>query len=273
MLIALGVIAVGVIVWLAVGTFNGSDIDSSSSGVDTAQVKEIDSVTDTETSDVVPIEVENETEVAAELEGRYQRDYSAAAQASSSSRLPDKAVDLGLSVYWSDRNVGASSPSDYGGYYAWGETSTKSDYSWSTYTHCDGSYNTCHNIGSNIAGSRYDVARQAWGGGWKIPTKAQWEELENRCTWTWTTEGGHSGYKVTGPNGNSIFLPAAGARYGTSSEDVGRYGFYWSSTLFKSGNNAYHQGFDRDCRSVWSGYGSSGGFTVRPVTEKQIFPY
>ena len=186
----------------------------------------------------------------------------------SSSRLPDKAVDLGLSVLWSDRNVGASSPSDYGGYYAWGETSTKSDYSWSTYTHCDGSYNTCHNIGSNIAGSRYDVARQAWGGGWKIPTKAQWEELENRCTWTWTTEGGHSGYKVTGPNGNSIFLPAAGFRNGTLSLGVGSDGIYWGATLIEGyidsartlsfGSGGY--GMDYDYRSC--------GHTVRPVTEK-----
>ncbi|MBQ4344824.1 MAG: serine/threonine protein kinase [Muribaculaceae bacterium] len=183
----------------------------------------------------------------------------------SSSRLPDKAVDLGLSVLWSDRNVGASSPSDYGGYYAWGETSTKSDYSWSTYTHCDGSYNTCHNIGSNIAGSRYDVARQAWGGGWKIPTKAQWEELENRCTWTWTTEGGHSGYKVTGPNGNSIFLPAAGSHFfGTSSY----YGYYWSSTLFESGTaDAWQLHFDSGDHSMCFSFRDYGR-TVRPVTEK-----
>ena len=193
---------------------------------------------------------------------------SAAEQAAASSRLPDKAVDLGLSVLWSDRNVGASSPSDYGGYYAWGETSTKSDYSWSTYTHCDGSYNTCHNIGSNIAGTRYDVARQKWGGGWKMPTKSQWEELINRCTWTWTTQGGHRGYKVTGPNGNSIFLPAAGNRYGTSSDYVGSVGLYWSATLLERNTYyAWHLYFDSGGHYMHYNYRGYGR-TVRPVTEK-----
>ncbi len=184
-----------------------------------------------------------------------------------------KAVNLGLpsGTLWADRNVGASSPGDYGGYYAWGETSTKSDYTWDTYTHCDGNWDNCHNIGSNISGTRYDVARQAWGGGWKLPTKSQWKELINRCTWTWTTQGGHSGYKVTGPNGNSIFLPAAGYRFGTSSyDDVGCDGYYhyWSATL--NGSNT---------RDAWSLNFSSGnhymnyscrnlGYTVRPVTEK-----
>ena len=189
---------------------------------------------------------------------------SAAAQASSSSRLPDKAVDLGLSVLWSDRNVGASSPSDYGGYYAWGETSTKSDYSWDTYQYYHNGYT---NIGSNIAGSRYDVARQAWGGGWKLPTKAQWEELIDRCTCTWTTEGGHSGYKVTGPNGNSIFLPAAGYRGGTSSNYVGSHGWYWSSTLEGNTGRAWELSFGSGGRSMTSGYRSDGQ-PVRPVTEK-----
>ena len=193
---------------------------------------------------------------------------SAAEQAAASSRLPDKAVDLGLSVYWADRNVGASSPGDYGGYYAWGETSTKSDYRWSTYTHCDGNWDNYHNIGSNIAGTRYDVARQNWGGGWKLPTKAQWEELENRCTWTWTTEGGHSGYKVTGPNGNSIFLPAAGLRGGTSSFSVGSEGSYWSSTLDESDtDHAWGLYFISGNHNMCS-YGRDFGLTVRPVTEK-----
>ena len=177
-----------------------------------------------------------------------------------------KAVDLGLpsGTLWADRNVGASSPSDYGDYYAWGETSTKSDYSWDTYSHYDGNWDNCHNIGSNISGSRYDVARQAWGGGWKLPTKAQWEELENRCTWTWTTEGGHSGYKVTGPNGNSIFLPAAGA----SSYGVGSYGDYWSSTLDGSDTDrAWYLYFGSGVYDMENFYRYDGN-TVRPVTEK-----
>ena len=213
-------------------------------------------------------------------------DDSATTEDASSSWLGGKeradAVDLGLSVLWADRNVGASSPSDYGGYYAWGETSTKSDYSWDTYQYFhdqdgngvpyDSNWNTqaneLTNIGSNIAGSRYDVARQAWGGGWKLPTMAQWEELANRCTWIMTTQGGHSGYKVTGPNGNSIFLPAAGYRDGTSSVGVGRYGFYWSATLYESSTSgAWFLVFNSGGHYVESYY-RSDGFTVRPVTEK-----
>ena len=178
-----------------------------------------------------------------------------------------KAVDLGLpsGTLWADRNVGANSPEDYGDYYAWGETSTKRDYSLYTYQYYHNGYT---NIGSNIAGSRYDVARQAWGGGWKLPTKAQWEELENRCTWTWTTEGGHSGYKVTGPNGNSIFLPAAGLRGGTSSFSVGSEGSYWSSTLDESDtDHAWGLYFISGNHNMCS-YGRDFGLTVRPVTEK-----
>ena len=207
---------------------------------------------------------------------------SAAEQAAASSRLPDKAVDLGLSVYWADRNVGASSPSDYGGYYAWGETSTKSDYSWSSYQYFhdqdgngepyDSNWNTqtneLTNIGSNISGTRYDVARQKWGGGWKMPTKAQFEELRSKCTWTWTTQGGHSGYKVTGPNGNSIFLPATGWRDGTSSYVVGSGGDYWSATLSEfNTDDAWYLAFGSGDHSVNS-YNRYYGRTVRPVTEK-----
>ena len=202
-------------------------------------------------------------------------DDSATTEDASSSWLGDKecadvpgAVDLGLSVLWANRNVGASSPSDYGGYYAWGETSTKSDYSWDTYSHCDGNWDNCHNIGSNISGSRYDVARQAWGGGWKLPTEAQFDELRRECTWIWTTQGGHSGYKVTGPNGNSIFLPAAGERDGTSSNFVGSNGYYWSATLNESGTyDAWTLGFGSGGHYMYDDYRSSGR-TVRPVTEK-----
>ena len=179
-------------------------------------------------------------------------------------------VDLGLpsGTLWADRNVGASSPSDYGGYYAWGETSTKNDYGWITYAHCGGNWDNRHNIGSNIAGTRYDVARQKWGGSWKMPTKSQWKELLNNCEWEWITQGGHSGYKVTGPNGNSIFLPAAGYRYGTSSNRVGSDGYYWSSTLDESSTNyAWNLYFFSGDHGVYDN-SRSRGLTVRPVTKK-----
>ena len=141
-------------------------------------------------------------------------------------------VDLGLSVKWATCNVGASSPEDYGDYYAWGETETKSTYDWSTYKWCKGredtmtkyctnnSYGTVDN--KTVLDSDDDVAQVKWGGNWRMPTSAEIDELIDKCTWTWTTQNGTKGYKVTSKsNGNSIFLPSIGGLYGT----------YWLSSL------------------------------------------
>ena len=167
-------------------------------------------------------------------------------------------VDLGLSVKWATCNVGASSPSDYGDYYAWGETSTYSTSTSKTYGKSMG------NIGGN---SSYDVACAKWGGSWRLPTKAEFQELIDMCTWTWTTQGGHNGYKVTGKNGKSIFLPAAGYSYGTSPDDVGEEGSYWSSTPYESFNyRAYLLYFDSSRHLVDWDYRFDGR-SVRPVVE------
>ncbi len=171
-------------------------------------------------------------------------------------------VDLGLSVKWATKNVGASSPSDYGDYYAWGETSTKSSYTDDTSKTLDKSMG---NIGGN---SSYDVARYRWGGSWRLPTKAECQELVDKCTWTWTNQGGHNGYKVTSKiNGKSIFLPAAGWCYGTSPNLVGEYGHYLSSTPHQS--NTY---FAYDLYFYFSYHGvdwgnRAHGRSVRPVVE------
>ena len=133
-------------------------------------------------------------------------------------------VDLGLSVQWATCNVGALSPSDYGEYYAWGETSTKNDYSSST-------SKTWEKSLDNIAGyASYDAARAHWGSAWRLPTKAEFQELIDNCSWTWTSQDGHNGYKVTGKNGKSIFLPAASWRGGTELDNAGKGGLYWSAT-------------------------------------------
>ncbi len=177
-----------------------------------------------------------------------------------------KKVDLGLSVCWADWNVGASSPEGYGNYYAWGETTTKSDYSESSYQYHNGSEFV--NIGSNICGTQYDVARAQWGGSWRLPTKAEFKELIDRCTWTWTSYKGIAGYKVTGPNGNSIFLPAAGRRLGSELYYRGSSGYYWSGSLRESSQSyAYGLYFNSGDRSVGSYY-REGGCTVRPVCNK-----
>ncbi len=128
-------------------------------------------------------------------------------------------VDLGLpsGTLWATCNVGASKPSDYGDYYAWGETSTKEIYTENTYSY----------INHNVLLSSADPATVYWGKEWNMPTKEQWEELINNCEWTWTLNG----YNVVGTNGNSIFLPAAGYRWGGSLNDAGSDGNYWSSSL------------------------------------------
>ncbi len=171
-------------------------------------------------------------------------------------------VDLGLSVKWATCNVGASSPSAYGNYYAGGETTTKSEYT-------EGNCKTYNKNLSDIAGNpQYDAARANWGSPWRMPTKKEMQELVDKCTWTWTTIDGHNGYKVTSKtNGNSIFLPAAGWRHGSSSLNVGELGLYWSSSPYESGtHSAYSLGFYGGYHRVdWGN--RYGGRSVRPVSE------
>ena len=155
-------------------------------------------------------------------------------------------VDLGLSVKWATCNVGANNPEDYGDYFAWGETTTKDTYDWSTYKYCNGSSSTltkyCDNSSHGNNGFTDnktqlelsdDAARANWGGAWRMPTDAEWTELTYNCTWSWTTQNGVNGIKVTSKtNGNSIFLPAAGYRDGSSLRNAGSAGNYCSSSLY-----------------------------------------
>ena len=173
-------------------------------------------------------------------------------------------VDLGLSVKWATCNVGASSPTGYGNYYAWGETSTKSRYD-------DDNCKTWNDRSlRDIRGnSSYDAARAKWGGSWRLPTKAECDELVNNCTHHWTTQNGVKGMRFTSKrNGNSIFLPAAGWRDGTSTDGAGEYGFYWSSTPYESiTQDAYYLCFSSwgDADTGW--HLRDSGRTVRPVLE------
>lgn len=173
-------------------------------------------------------------------------------------------VDLGLSVKWATCNVGANKPEKYGDYYAWGETNTKSSYK----------EDNCTTYGkqmNDISGNpQYDVARKKWGVTWRMPTKAEMLELINSCTCQWTTQNGVKGYKVTGPNGNHIFLPAAGCRYGSSLVNDGYYGYYWSSTPYDVNGydgSAYSLGFGDGSEGVHWYYNRKFGLTVRPITE------
>ena len=157
---------------------------------------------------------------------------------------PDK-VDLGLpsGTLWADRNVGADSPEAYGDYFAWGETEPKDNYNWSTYKWCQGSndtqtkYCTKSSYGTvdnkTVLDLEDDAAYVNMGKEWRMPTYDEQNELCSQCTWTWTTQNGTKGYKVTGPNGKSIFLPATGYRYDGSLNDAGSYGGYWSASLYE----------------------------------------
>ena len=188
-------------------------------------------------------------------------------------------VDLGLpsGLKWATCNVGATAPEGYGDYFAWGETAPKDNYDWSTYKYgpIDAiiKYCTQSSLGYNgftdnktTLDLSDDAARTNWGGKWRMPTTAEQDELINNCTWTWTTKNGVNGYKVTSKtNGNSIFLPAAGYRSGSSVYRVGSYGYYWSSSLYESNPcHAYYLGIysgDVD----WSYDGRYYGHTVRAV--------
>ena len=180
-------------------------------------------------------------------------------------------VDLGLSVKWATCNVGASSPEEYGDYYAWGETTTKDNYSSSncpTYGLTISELQSQGYIDSegNLT-AQYDAATANWGGSWRMPTKAEYNELLNNCTWTWTTQNGVNGYKVTGPNGNSIFLPAAGYRGASSLYHAGSYGYYWSSSPNDDYDYyAYRLFFNSSCHYMDYGYRYFGQ-SVRPVLE------
>ena len=178
---------------------------------------------------------------------------------------PKEAVDLGLpsGIKWATCNIGAGSPSDYGNYYAWGETRTKLSY------YGNGISATYRkNLGDISGDSRYDAARRNWGGSWRMPTEAECQELVDNCTWTWTMLGGHNGYKVTSKkNGNSIFLPAAGYRYGWSLNSQGGNGRYWSSTPDESYTSyACNLSFGSSQHLVFR-HERYDGSTVRPVCD------
>ena len=177
-------------------------------------------------------------------------------------------VDLGLSVMWATCNVGASGPSDYGDYYAWGETTIKHSFTEDNSRTFEIDY-----VGDISGSSCYDVATAKWGVGWRIPTKEELDELVDRCDWQWISLEGHSGYKVTGPSGNSIFLPAAGWKYGISINGIDENAYYWSSTYYddcfkqKAFNLHFYDYNMIDSNHYMTTDYRFYGFSVRPVLD------
>lgn len=192
-------------------------------------------------------------------------------------------VDLGLSVKWASWNVGANNPWEYGDYYAWGETETKSSYTWTNYkfrTSGDSydnvkfsKYNTSSSCGTvdnkTTLDPEDDVAHVKWGGSWRMPTKYEQDELRTNCTWTWTTLNGVNGYLVTsnkaGYNDRSIFLPAAGISDGTDLYSVGSQGYYWSSSLDTGYPYVAYSLYFYSDYVDWNGSNRYYGQSVRPV--------
>ena len=190
-------------------------------------------------------------------------------------------VDLGLpsGTLWATMNVGASSPEDYGDYYAWGEIETKSEYNWSTYKWCNGSSNTLTKYCVSGTYVTYgtvdnkteletsdDVAYQMWGSGWRMPTIEQFRELQSECTYTWTMQKGVYGYKFASKvNSNTIFFPAAG-KWDSSLIGAGDNGYYWSRSLYTSSSSGAQNLFFNSSFFL-TGEGSLRfyGLSVRPV--------
>lgn len=179
-----------------------------------------------------------------------------------------KKVDLGLpsGIKWATINVGANSPSDYGNYYAWGETEPKSEY---LNSNCVTHKKTFGDIGGN---PQYDVARAKWGDNWRLPTDTEWEELINKCKWTAVTMDNHNVWRITGPNGNSIMLPLGGYRKKSDLKRINTYGYYWSSTPTGVLSVSCDFGFDdgsglsQPYRTLNHSYRDEG-FSVRPVSD------
>ena len=170
-------------------------------------------------------------------------------------------VDLGLSVKWATTNIGAGSPTDYGYYFAWGETLSKTEFN----------EEDCVTMGlelPDISGNeKYDAARYDWGGSWRMPTYAEFKELLGNCMWEWTKRGDTNGMLVTGPNGNSIFLPAAGGSLSAEVEKLNQCGYYWSSSPYNNGHEASAFMFSFDNEKKFGDCERGIGLPIRPVTK------
>lgn len=213
----------------------------------------------------------------------------AGTQASAQTAPEDvQAVDLGLpsGIRWASCNVGATTPEGYGYYFAWGETESKKDYSWATYKYANvgefyhykfTKYCTDASSGDNgfidnktVLEPEDDAATANWGDVWRMPTDAEWTELREQCTWTYTTLNGVYGYQVASKtNGNSIFLPVAGFRNGTSLYLQGRRGYYSSSSLLENySDNVWIVTFNHE-EVYRHSNNRNNGLSVRPVQDKQ----
>jgi len=189
-------------------------------------------------------------------------------------------VDLGLpsGTQWATCNIGASSPEDCGDYFAWGETAPKEAYTWANYKWCNGSddsltkYCTHSDYGTVDYQTELepgdDAAFVNCGPSWRIPTKDQFSELMNKCNWQWNQVNGVHGYVLTGPNGNKLFLPAAGHRSGNSFSLADSDGYYLSRELYSSDDPTLARAlYFKSGHKGWTGSSRADGYAVRAVKE------
>lgn len=185
------------------------------------------------------------------------------------------AIDLGLpsGIKWASCNVGAKAPEEFGGYYAWGEIEEKECYNWTTYLHCDETWDTCYDL-NFISGTEYDVAHVKWGGNWRMPTYKDMLELYNYCTYELITLNGVLLEKMTSTvNGNSIYFPAGGYIRDDTKQAVGVGAKYWIGDKYQGHiTSAYEFYFSKSVHGqTFSPYGVvfEGG-NVRPVLDNQV---
>lgn len=173
-------------------------------------------------------------------------------------------TDLGLSVMWATCNVGADSPEHYGDYFAWGETEPKDTYTEQNYLLTkDGVFDSSI---KEISATQYDAATVLWQDTWRMPTITEVEELATQCTWTWTSVNGINGYRITGPSGQSLFLPAAG-QMREQAVNVGSTGYYWTGTLSAEYTTAAYNLNFTGYSGRWSA-NRAYGFCIRPVCDR-----
>ena len=176
-------------------------------------------------------------------------------------------VDLGLSVKWATCNVGANTPEEYGDYSAWGEVETKESYEPNNYKFVNGGSAVND---KNTLDIENDVAHKEWGGKWRMPSREEFDELIQNCTWTWTTQKGVNGFLVTsnkpGYTDRSIFLPAAGLRSLSELRLSGNIGFYWTTTPSEHfAESACFLYITPGFKSLYESAARNQAHTVRPV--------
>lgn len=170
--------------------------------------------------------------------------------------MPGRAVDLGLSVLWSDQNIGASGPDDAGRLFGYGDIS--------------GAVTTCSYadyVSQDVVGTDRDPAYVFWGGGWRMPTASEVNELVERCEWRWTVRDGVEGYVVKGRSG-SIFLPTTGQRSGKEVSYAKTRGYYWSGEVSEADDDYASALFFYRGGHVLKEYRRFYGFAIRPVKEE-----